>query len=100
MSYRGHALTPHPVQCRGCGRLPYAYPMPTLRLPYAYPMPCTLPTLCLPYACRLVAHHYYNTMLNAPHINMAMWTAMLCLVLAAARGLEASRGTPKAPCMP
>ena len=60
-----------------------------------------MPTLCLPYAyaCRLVAHHYYNTMLNAPHINIAMWTAMLCLVLAAARGLEASRGTPKAPGM-
>ena len=53
----------------------------------------------LPYACRLVAHHYYHTMLNATHINMAMWTAMLCLVLAAARGLEASRGTPQAPCM-
>tara|TARA_B100000780_G_C20868349_1_gene345347 strand:- start:360 stop:503 length:144 start_codon:yes stop_codon:yes gene_type:complete len=46
-----------------------------------------------------VAHHYYHTMLNATHINMAMWTAMLCLVLAAARGLEASRGTPQAPCM-
>eukprot|EP00964_Phaeocystis_antarctica_P038406 scaffold21976_cov56-Phaeocystis_antarctica.AAC.5 len=53
----------------------------------------------LPYARRLVAHHYYHTMLNATHINMAMWTAMLCLVLAAARGLEASRGTPQAPCM-
>ena len=76
MSYRGHALTPHPVQCRGCGA-----------------------TLRPPYACRLAAHHYYNTMLNAPHINIAMWTAMLCLVLAAARGLEASRGTPKAPGM-
>merc|ERR1740130_633866 len=42
---------------------------------------------------RLVAHHYYHSMLNATHINMAMWTAMLVLVLAAARGLEAARGT-------
>merc|ERR1719424_1725713 len=45
---------------------------------------------------RLVAHHYHHAMLNTTHINMAMWSAMLCLVLAAARGLEAARGTPQA----
>ena len=41
----------------------------------AYPMP----TLCLPCGCRLVAHHYYNTMLNAPHVNMAMCALVLPL---------------------
>ena len=42
---------------------------------------------------RLVAHYYYHTLLNTLHINLVLWWAMLVLVLAATRGLDAARGT-------
>ena len=37
---------------------------------------------------REIAFYYYHVMLNELHINGVLWTAMLVLVLAAARGLE------------
>merc|ERR1740130_333079 len=49
---------------------------------------------------RLVAHHYYHAMLNTTHINMAMWSAMLCLVLAAPRGSGCGCGSACSPPAP